>query len=844
MSLLFRSSRRYLVRHPWQIGLSILGVAMAVAVVVGVDLANASATRAFRLSVEGVAGRATHEITAGPGGVDEALYVRLRRAGFRRAAPVVEGWVAAPARPRRPLRLFGVDPFAEDLFRTFTRSLEQGDSSGDLGRFLTEPGATLVSAELAAELEVAAGETFEVRHGGREHRLVLIGLLAPDTELARRSSRDLLVVDIAGAQEVLGGGGHLGRIDLVLEGDDEKRLRELLPPGTELAAKSARSGALDQMTRAFRLNLQALSLLALLVGMFLIYNTMTFSVVQRRPLIGALRAMGVTRREIFRLVLAEAALIAVVGSGLGTAAGMALARGLLGLVVQTINDLYFVLTVQAVETPLWGLAKGACLGLAGTLLATLAPAREATEAPPRAVLLRSQLERRARRALPRLTAAGGGFLLLAAALLAVPTKSLPIAFAAIFVFVLGVSCLVPPLTFVSMRLARPLMARLFGILGSLAARGVAATLSRTGVAVAALVVAVAMTVGVTIMVRSFRATLVDWLAVTLQADVYVSPVDTGGRGARRALDPGVEGRARSFPGVAYLTTYQRVEVASPRGPTQLVVLGIERPAFRVLSFAEGDRDDAWRRFTAGAVLISEPYAYHHDLEPGDRLELATDHGARSFEVAAIYTDYGSDRGAVTVHRRTYERFWDDRTVQSLGLFAADGVDGPALARALGEAVGDLQELRLTPNRELRRAALEIFDRTFAITAVLRLLAMTVAFLGILSALMALQLERARELGTLRANGMTPGQVWGLVTAQTSLTGLVAGLAAVPVGIALATLLIRIINRRSFGWTLHMELEPGVLLQAVLLAFVSALLAGLYPAWKMSRSSPALALREE
>lgn len=851
MTLLLRSSRRAQLRHPVQIGLAIVGVAIAVAVVVGIDLANASAERAFRLSVEGVAGRATHEIVAGARGIDEALYRRLRvDAGFRRLAPVAEGYVTSDLLPSRPLRLLGIDPFAEALFRGFTRSLKSGQGSGDLGRFLTEPGAVLAGAELIAELGLDVGDTFEIRFAGRRHRLVLVGRLSPGDDLERSASRDLLVTDVASAQEILDQVGRLSRVEVLIDGaTEEADLRSQLPAGVELSAKAARSGALDEMTRAFRLNLQALSLLALLVGMFLIYNTVTFSVVQRRPLIGTLRALGVTRREILLLVLSETAVLAVAGSAAGLVLGSVLARTLVELMVQTINDLYFVTSVQGVEISPLVWAKGALLGIGGTLAAAWIPAREATEAPPRAVLERSHLERRTRRSLPRWTALG--LLLLAAAggLIAIPSKSLPLSFAAVFVFVLGCAGLVPAATLAGARLLEPLAAKAFGILGAMAARSVAATLSRTGVAVAALVIAVAMTLGVSIMVQSFRATLIDWLAVTLQADYYVAPADLAARGQGRPLDPRRVEELRQTPGVAYATTYLRLEIGTEHGPARLTVLDVEEPAFRVFPWAAGERREVWRRFIGGAVIVSEPYAYHHDLHIGDRVELNTDGGRRPFEVAGVFYDYASDRGIVVIHRRTFDRFWDDPTVQSMGIFAAPGSGGEALAENLRETVARTavhggQQITIAANRDLRRGALAIFDRTFLITDVLRLLAVGVAFIGILSALMALQLERARELGVLRANGLTPGQVWGLVTAQTGLTGLISGLLAAPLGVALAVLLIEIINRRSFGWTLRMDWTPGVLAQGILLALLAALLAGLYPAYRMSRSSPALALREE
>ena len=846
--LLRRASWRHLVRHPWLIGLSVLGVALAVAVVVGIDLANSSATRAFELSVEGVAGRATHEIVGGPTGLDESLYAELVTVyGWRDATPVVEATVVAADDSGRTFQLLGIDAFVDRRLRSFTPGF---DGSGDATAFLTRSGTAFLGADLAATLGLTTGDSFEIQAAGEPHLLEVIGLLSPPDDLARQALRDLLIVDISSAQEILGLEGRLSRIDLIFPETEtasmrEAELRRVLPHGVELKTKSARAGALAEMTRAFRLNLTALSLLALLVGMFLIYNTMTFSVVQRRPLLGTLRALGVTQRQIFGLVIAEAAAIGLLGSAVGLAVGIALAEGLLGLVIQTINDLYFALSVQSVDIPLSGWLKGVALGVGGTVLAAVRPAWEASSAPPRFVLTRSALEGKALGSVWRGAGTGIFLLLAAAALLALPTKNLVVSFAGLFLVVLGFAATVPAATLVATSLLKPPMRRLFGVLGAMAARGVATTLSRTGIAVSALVIAVSVTIGVGVMVASFRSTLINWLEVTLAADIYVAPADPRARGGARSLDPAVVEAVESAPEVAFVSTYRRVRVSSPAGPVDLGALRAERPAFDGYDFVRGEREEVWGRFeNEGAAMVSESFAYLRDLTADSRLELLTDRGPREFEVAGIYYDYGGGGGGVTLSRRTYDRFWDDPAVSSIGIFTKEGVDRNRLIDALQARIGDHQNVRWISNRDLREASLEIFDRTFVITGVLRLLAVVVAFIGVLTALMALQLERAREFGVLRANGLTPRQVWALVTAQCGLMGWVAGCLALPLGGMLAAMLIHIINRRSFGWTLRMEVPPEILLQALLLAMTAALLAGVYPAYKLSRSSPALALREE
>lgn len=846
--LLLFSSLRYLGRHPWLIGLSVLGIALGVAVVVSIDLANDSARRAFALASETVAGRATHQVLGGPSGLPEDAYRRLRlEAGARLAAPIVEAYVAAPAYPGRTFHLLGVDPFAEAPFRPF---LAAAASSGDLSALLVQPGTVALSGETAAALGLRPGQQFELRVGAVRKAVTLAGTLEPANEASRRALESLLIADLATAQEVLGLTGRLSRIDLILpEGaageTQAAHLWAYLPEGAQLLPAAARSQALEQMTRAFNLNLTALSLLALVVGCFLIYNTMTFSVVQRRALIGTLRAVGVVRREVFALVLGEALLVGLAGTLVGLLLGIVLGRGMVRLVTQTINDLYFVLSVRELAIAPLSLAKGVALGLGATLVAALAPALEATAAPPRAVLSRSLAESRARRAAPLLALVGAGLLALGTALLLLPSRDLFLAFGGLLAVVLGLALLTPLATVLLMAVLGPAAGSLFGVLGRMAARGVVAALSRTAVAVAALMVAVSVTVGVGVMVDSFRQTVVGWLETSLQADVYVSAPSLISNRADTTLDPGLVARLEASPGVDWVGTYRRVTVEAEGGPTELVALRLDPRSYSAFRWKEGDPATIWPAFEAGeGVIISEPYAFRHDLGVGATFRARSDRGERAYRVAGVFFDYGSDQGVVMITRRAFEAAWDDRGVSSLGVYAKPGVDVDALVAELRSRVGAEQDVLVRSNRALREASLAIFDRTFIITDVLRLLTTLVAFVGVLSALMALQLERTRELGVLRANGLTPRQLWGLVAAQTGLMGLIAGLLALPVGVVMALVLVYVINRRSFGWTLQMQVEPAILGQAVLLALVAALLAGLYPAFRMARTSPAVALREE
>ncbi len=868
---------RYLLRHPWQTALMVLGIALGVAVMVAIDLANTAASRAFDLSTDAIAGRATHQIIGGPAGLDEALYARLRAAGVRDAAPVVTDYVTSPQLGNRPLQLLGVDPFAEAPFRSYLTGgggAEAQKASGaapgtpvgleQLVAFLTRPGALLISEGLAAEYGLAVGDAVALDASGRASTGVIVGLLRPEDGLTRRALDGMILADIATAQEVLGMVGRLSHVDLILpdvRNDGVSRpgavptegvttevgtTKVPLPSDAQIVPVRARSGALEQMTAAFRTNLTALSLLALVVGMFLIYNSMTFSVVQRRPLFGTLRCLGVTQAEVGRLVLSEALLVGALGSALGLGLGIVLGQGAVRAVTQTINDLYFVVTVRGVAIPAESLVKGALLGVAATVASAALPAWEAATVPPRLALARSGLEDKARRAVPLVSAAGAGGIGLGAALLLIPTRSLVISFGGIFFLTIGCALLAPLATLGLTRVAQPVLGRLAGVLGRMAPRNVTAALSRTAVAVAALMVAVSVTVGVGLMVASFRTTVVDWLGQTLWGDVYISAPQLTATRSAAALDPRVLEVMRSWPGVARWDVLRSAEVGSPDGPILVTAVSDEDfTAPRVFVSTDGSREQVAAAVKAGAVLASEPLANRLGLPArGATVTLYTDRGPRTFPVAGVYRDYSNSQGTVMMGLDLYRQHWDDPTITAGLLVLAPGVDVDETVAGLREALAGIQGVVVRPNQALRDDALAVFDRAFAITGALQLLAALVAFIGVLSALLSLQLERGREFGVLRAVGLTVRQFRGLVLLETGLMGAVAGLLALPTGLALAVVLIFIINRRSFGWTMQLAAEPGIFLQALALAVVAALLAGVYPAIRMGRMAAAEVLRGE
>jgi putative ABC transport system permease protein len=862
---LFQIGRRYLSRHPWQSVLMIVGISLGVAVVVAIDLANASASRAFDLSAQAVTGRATHQIVGGPEGLDESIYARLRRSGMMTtAAPVISDYLTSPQLGGVPLQLLGIDPFVEAPFRDYL-GFQTGSSTAsltDLTAFLTEPGAIFIASDLASQYHLLPGAQIKLDIAGHTQSALVAGLLkAPGGDtLTQRALQGLILADIATAQELTGRIGKLDRIDLILPTACQalsvtnpqtscpqvERLRAWLPEAASLQPVAASQGAIAEMTAAFRLNLTALSLLALVVGVFLIYNTMTFSVLQRRPLFGTLRCLGVTRREIFMLVISEAILIGLIGTALGLALGTLMGLGAVRLVTQTINDLYFTVTVRGVQIPASSLVKGSLLGVIATVLTAVPPAWEAASVPPRLALSRSSLEHKAVKAV-NWAAVGGATLLLAGTLILLyPSRNLVISFVGTFVVIIGFALLTPLATKELMLTVTPLLGSLWGSLGRMAPRDITKAISRTSIAVAALMVAVSVSIGVGLMVSSFRGTVITWLNQTLQGDIYLSVPGPVSIQSSLVLDPRVIETVKRWPGVLRTDVLRSANVNSPVGLIHVAAANNPNLAReRIFLAADGTPQQVQALLQDGAVLVSEPLANrlnlprHHGV-----LTLDTDQGAQVFTIAGIYYDYSSSQGTVMMTLATYRKWWQDDSLTAAALHLAPGTDPDQLSQHLSAALAPIQQVLVRPNQALRRDVLAVFDRTFAITGALQLLATVVAFIGILNALLSLQLERQRDLGVLRAVGLTRRQLWGLVMGETSLMGAAAGILAMPTGFFLAVILIYIINRRSFGWTLQLQVNPALFIQALAVAVVAALLAGLYPAYRMGIIQAAEAVRFE
>jgi putative ABC transport system permease protein len=798
-----------------------------------VDITNESARKAFRISSEAIAGGSTHYIHGGPRGIDETLYTQLRvKRGMRGISPVVSGYVTVDG---QRFLLLGIDPFSAMGKNSSLRWNEL-----DSAQLMRTNNAVLMLASTAKRLGVRIPAEITVRISGIDHTVHIVDTIEPADELQRYGLRNVLITDISDAQKILGMIGRLTRIDVTTT--DTEHIDAILPPSLTLIPNRTRGENMEQMTRAFHLNLTALSLLALVIGAFLIYNTMTLAVLQRRRQFAVLRTLGVTPGQLFGGIVVEALLFAATGLAAGALAGTGLAIAMLHLVGGTINDLYFLVEVKTVSLTAQSLVKAVVLAFGVTLAAACIPAWEAMRATPAANAIRSRVEGEVRRRHSRLLIWGIASWGMAAVILLLSGHSIVAGFGALFMIIMGCALITPAVMVKLLGLLAPVLFRHLGVVGRMASRGVLSSLSRTQVAVAALAIAVSAVVGVSVMISSFRGSVEYWLNNYLRADIYVAQQQSH---QASGIDRDLIADIARQPGVDNLITGRWVTLQDKTGFTQLYAVGLDRAAFSSYQLVHREHGAVWPAFSRNdAVIISEPYAYRHDLAVGDDIVLPTEGGEKAFEVSAVFYDYGSDQGVVVMHRSTYDRHWNDPVVSSFALYLTEQADPEAFVDRLRRNPLVNRTLRVRSNRTLRERSLQIFDRTFTITDILRWLAVIIAVVGILSALTAIQLERAKEFAVLRATGLTPRQLWGLIATESGLMGLIAGIIACPLGLVTAWVLIFIINKRSFGWSMDMSFNIEPWITALVLSVAAALVAGIYPAWRMAATPPAEALRYE
>lgn len=824
--------------------LSVMAVALGIAAVVAIQLADRSAIASFQESVTQITGRANLSI-AGLAPFGEELLPRAYEAFAGRQSevelsPVVEG-VAVEAESREALDVLAVDLATDRAVRD--TAVEGIRSVRDMLLLLTDPGSLLVGCRFAARHRLRPGSVVSLIVNDRRRAFRVRGILS-ETGPGAALAGNIAVMDIAAGQLLFGRLGRLDRIDLVVPAeqldDARRRLAPLLPPGVKLERSQARGEQVEKMLRAFRLNLSALSLVSLIVGAFLIYNTVAVSVVRRRPEVGALRAVGATRGRVMRLFLAEAVLLGLAGSALGIGLGRLLANQALALVAGTVNSLWFPLVPSPVHLD-WRLAAVAlAIGAGVALLSAVLPAREAAAVEPAQAVRRGAHEHLRQLRRNRDAAAGLVALVAAYGLARLPAlDSRPLFGYGAAILLVGGFALLMPLAMTGLsRVASAALGRMNSVAGLLAARSLSASLGRASVLAMALATAIAMMASVAIMVTSFRRTVDFWAAQTFRADLFIrSAGASGGRLPQATIDPLAIQAIAATPGVAAVDAFRAVEITF-RGNPAFVACGDWDVLRRYgnLMFLDGRRAGEVMRPAPGLVVISEPFSLGNQVRQGDTILLPTPAGDRPFRVAGVYYDYTSDRGYAVMDRSDWLRYGGGPEATSLAVYLQPGADAERVRQTLSQRTAS-RALLITLNRELKANVMRIFDRTFAITWVLEAIAIAVAVLGIANALLALVLERRRDLGILRYLGASGRQLRRLVVFEAALLGLLACAAGLLLGVALSLVLIYVINRQSFGWTIQFSLPVGFLALATLAIYAVTCLSALFPARQAARIDP-------
>ncbi len=838
---------RGVARHRLLALLNVLSVALGVAVFLAIQIANHSANRSFGASIDLVAGKANLEVRAAGGAFAETLLPTLSRApGVKAATPLVEGYITLPDFPGETLQVLGIDPFSNLPFATF--ALENAEhQSLDVEAWLRDAGAIALSEEFAKQHGLKLGDTLRVTANGRES-VRTIRFLLRLTESPAGTNTRVAALDIAWAQELLDKVGRLSSIQLLLDEPAQAaalaaKLRALVPADVSVLVPGQRSGQIQNMLAGFELNLSALSLVSLLVGMFLIHNTIAASVVRRRAEIGMLRALGATRGEVMALFVGEALLFGLAGVLAGIGGGFLLAGWLVGAVAKTISSLYVLVSIDAFHvTPLL-LVVTAVFGLGSVLIAAWFPAREGARLDPiRALNLGTILEA-GLTSTARWSWLGVAGLIFAAicSWLALATGPALLGFVSALGVVAGCAFFAPAATkagaFLFDRASR------HTLLVRLAAQNLGRSLHRNAVTVAALMSAIAMTVGVTIMIHSFRRTVEVWIDRTVVADIFLTPIANDNAAIASFTPAELAGQAAALPRVERMDTYRGLGVTVREQFVALaVVAGSRRDNLAFLG--GGDAQKQARLFDPQTVLVSEPFARRFGLWDGDRVPIPTPRGVVDFTIGGVYFDYSRDSGVIMMSRQNFDRQWDDSRVQSLAFYLRDGAQTESVADELRALSARFGKFLVYSNRSLRIRVFEIFDQTFRVTSILQAISVLVAVVGIFLALTTLVAEREREIGVLRAVGASAGQIRGLVLAESGLIGAVASLLGVAAGIVLSFVLTYVINKAFFGWTIQLSFPWLTVLATPLWIVPAALLAGVIPAARAARLEIARAVRRE
>ncbi|WP_341917219.1 FtsX-like permease family protein [Polaromonas sp. YR568] len=843
LALLSTFSWQELLHHKWRNAAAVVAVMLGVALAFSVQLINASALSEFSQAVRSVNGQPDLELRAVRGGFDEAVYARVaNHPQVALASPVLEfsTYAVAPAGQRVALRVVGVDAL---VVATLAPALMPVPSAGAERLALLAPGAVFLNAAARQNLP---GERLQLQSG-----LQLLDVRVAGSVSAEGAA--LAVMDIGAAQELFGRLGQLSRIDIRLQaGADRAAFISSLQLPAAITATEPGDDAqrVSNLSRAYRVNLTVLALVALFTGAFLVFSVLSLSVAKRAQQFALLGVLGLTGRERLRLVLWESALLGTVGSVAGIALGTALAALALRVLGGDLGGGYFSGVAPALQWNAGAAAVYGLLGVAAALVGGWWPARAAQKLPPAQTL----------KGLGAPPAGGTPYrlsllLMAAAGLLALTPPVFGIALGAYLsvglLLVGGISALPWLIALLYDRIAPHVSRRLLPLLAVERARRVRGS---AAVAVSGVVASLSLAVALTVMVASFRDSVTHWLDVVLPADLYVRTASTSAASDTVFFSPAFVQALAQLPVVARLGT---LRVTS-------VLLDPDQPAVALI--ARDLQDPAGSLPLVGsalpvpaghvAIYVSEPMVDLYGARPGTmftrlsgsfealaldgRAQAAMNSGANQaspkFYVAGVWRDYARQFGAIAMDRRDFEALTGDRRVNDLALWRAPGAGDAQLqqaVRALAQAqTGSGELIEFASSGQIRATSLRIFDRSFAVTYWLQAVAIAIGLFGVAASFSAQVLARRKEFGLLAHLGLTRRQILTLVAGEGAAWTLAGALAGLGLGLAVSLVLVHVVNPQSFHWTMDLALPWARLLGLC----AAVILAGTVTAWLAGRAA--------
>ena len=846
--LFYRLILRPLLQEPVRAALTILAITLGVAVVLAIDLAGDAATGSFRSSMETLSGDSDLEIIA-TGGVPESLVGTLSSLPYAiRVVPRVED-VATVVGTGQTLPLIGLDLIAAGNLRDSTQShmlpLATGAAASEkMVHSSLQPDSIWVGESLGKN----PGDSLVLVINAQVRAFKIRGVY-PDAH----GNESAIVMDIAAAQRALNRFGRVDRIELKVPATPDlaewrRRIESAAPDGVEVRPQGTGTAENRKMLAAFRWNLTLLSYIALIVGAFLIYNTISVSVVRRRPETGIVRALGASRKSVLAAFIGEAAFFGTAGALLGLPTGRVVASSAVSLMSATVETLYVSSRPGPIRLSTHSVLLALVIGVGVSLISAYSPAREASRISPVEAMAPGRREYDTR--VHRLRDLWMALALAASATalaFARPIAGKPLlGYVSAILLVAASALATPAVTAAWLSVSARALGSTLGVEALLASESLAASLRRTSVLVGALSTAIAMMVSVGIMVGSFRETVRSWMNDRLPADLYLRPAGPPAPDRHPTIPPELAEKISKLPGVAGVDRLRAYEIDYDGWPATLAsvdlsAFGANRPS-NYLSGRPTDKALEEIR-SRDAVLVSEPFTYKHHLKAGDTITLRLGATRRSFRIADVYYDYGSEAGTILMDRQTMLRYLPDRAPSNLAIYLDPQASIETIRSEVTKAAAGHQVL-ISSNRELRTEAVRIFDRTFAITYALEAVAIIVAVIGIAGALVALVIDRRRELGLLRFLGASVGQIRKQILVEAGLLGLLSNFVGLALGFALSLVLVYVINKQSFGWTIRFHWPVAVLSGAMTVVYLATVLAGLYPARIAVTLNPLEAVHEE